>query len=89
MLAAQCCATLSTRAMTRPKKWFMDYSDGPGKDVVLKNADGPIKKPNASQPLGRVSNVTVAESDSSKYPQSVLVSYVNSSSGCGKRCVGV
>lgn len=63
-----------TSKMTRPKKWFMDESDGPEKGVVLKNSDGLLKKPNASQPLGRISCVTVADADSSKYPESVLVS---------------
>ena len=66
--------TLSAKIkMTRPKKWFMDDSEGSGRGVVLKNADGLLKKPNASQPLGRVSSVTVADADSSKYPQSVQV----------------
>ena len=54
----------------------MDDSEGPGKGVVLKNADGLLKKPNASQPLGRVSSVTIADTDSSKYPQSVQVRYI-------------
>ena len=61
--------------MTRPKKWFMDpYIDGAVKGVVLKNADGLLRKPNASQPLGRISAVSIADSDSLKYPQSILVS---------------
>ena len=50
------------------------YIDGAVKGVVLKNADGLLRKPNASQPLGRISAVSIADSDSSKYPQRILVS---------------
>lgn len=49
----------------------MDDVDGKG--VVLKNTDGLLKKPNASQPLGRISSVAVAEADAAKYPHSVVV----------------
>ena len=50
------------------------YIDGAVKGVVLKNADGLLRKPNASQPLGRISAVSIADSDSLKYPQSILAS---------------
>ncbi len=60
--------------MTRPKKWFMTENDGHGGGIVLRNCDGLLKKPNALQPLGRISSVTVADAESSKYAQSVLVS---------------
>ena len=60
-------------SMTRPKKWYMDDYDEPVKGIVLRNADGLLKKPNASQPLGCISEVTFADLDSSKYPQSLMV----------------
>jgi len=44
--------------MTRPKKWFLSESSD---SIILKNADGPIKKPNATQPMGRILSVSAAE----------------------------
>lgn len=54
----------------------MDDNDWSVKGIVLRNADGLLKKPNASQPLGRISDVSVADLDSSKYPQSLMVIFL-------------
>lgn len=62
--------------MTRPKKWYLEenLADGPEArnteaGIVIKNAQGLLKKPNASQPLGRGCSVSVAEAQA----DSVLV----------------
>ena len=43
--------SLSIVAMTKPKKWYLDESSG---KVILKDLNGPIKKPNASNTLGGI-----------------------------------
>ena len=53
--------------MTRPKKWFLEENLA---GIIIKNAEGPLKKPNASHPLGNISSVSEAPGKS----DSVLVS---------------
>lgn len=57
--------------MTRQKKWHLEESESDGKGVILKSAGGEIRKPNAAQPLGCVSDVSVAEAG--KDPEGLLV----------------
>jgi hypothetical protein len=37
--------------MTKPKKWYLEESNG---KVILKDLNGPIRKPNAAQSLGTI-----------------------------------
>ena len=46
--------------MTKPKRWFINKEH---QGIVLMNADGPLKKPNASQSLGYIATVTAATAD--------------------------
>lgn len=60
--------------MTRPKKWYLDEettsevesdsgaSSSTQRGIVLKNSEGLIKKPNATQPLGRINSVSTSDS---------------------------
>lgn len=52
--------------MTRPKKWYLDETLGDGTrkttpGIIIKIAEGPMRKPNASQPLGTINSVSEAE----------------------------
>ena len=49
--------------MTRPKKWHLDVS-GEDAGIILKNTNGPLKKPNATCALGEILKVTVATGES-------------------------
>ena len=40
--------------MTKPKKWYLEESNGM---VILKDLNGPIKKPNAAKSLGGILSV--------------------------------
>ena len=57
--------------MTRQKKWHLDEQESEGKGVILKSAGGEIRKPNATQSLGCVCGVSVAEAG--KDPEGLLV----------------
>lgn len=75
-------------AMTRPKKWFLERGEEPD-GVIVKTSEGPLRKANASKPLGRILSVAVpTEEQCGKYPidESVLVSLHGSSViwGCSK-----
>ena len=59
--------------MPRPKKWYLDeeaiseveFDSGASPTqwgIVLKNSEGLLKKPNASQPLGRINSVSTSDS---------------------------
>lgn len=43
--------------MTRPKKWFLEKEAA---GVTLASSTGPLKKPNAIQPLGNIRSILVA-----------------------------
>ena len=50
--------------MTRPKKWYLQSANNSESAsdcalLVLFNKEGPIKKPNALDPLGNVKDVSV------------------------------
>ena len=50
--------------MPRAKKWFLAEDDessheNANRQLVLKNADGLLKKPYASQVLGRIKDVSI------------------------------
>ena len=42
--------------MTKPKKWYLEESNGM---VILKDLNGPIKKPNAAHSLGGILGVRI------------------------------
>lgn len=50
--------------MPRPKKWFLavededNSGDGAQRYLVVKSTDGLLKKPYASEPLGRIKDVS-------------------------------
>ena len=48
-----------------PKKWFLERDEGASgvSTVIIKNSEGPLRKPNATKPLGNILSVTVPTKD--------------------------
>ena len=67
-------------SMTRPKRWFLERVQGAGgaSTVIAKNSDGPLRKPNAANPLGSILSVSVPTTEQAgKYTidEGVVVSF--------------
>ena len=53
----------------------LDESESDGEGVILKSAGGALRKPNAAQPLGCVSDVSVVEAG--KDPEGLLIGQIS------------
>ena len=49
--------------MTRPKKWYLDVAEAADWIILNYASAGPVKKPNASSPVGPIQKVSVPSGD--------------------------
>ena len=64
--------------MTRPKKWFLERDEDTG-GVIVKTSEGPVRKANATKPLGQILCVGLpTEEQAGKYSidESIVVSFL-------------